>query len=143
IYVSPFSKNKKGRKRYILYKYGRKLAFKKSLIFSTYNINTFYNRINYCFYNRNYYFYTNTHNNFILNSFYNRNNSFSYLFYYDKNVKFFLKLKKKFLTYKNFQKMSRKIRNLYELFNIDKSTLFSKIDSFKIPLQFNNKVLIY
>jgi hypothetical protein len=105
--------------------------------------------------------YTNKYNNFILNSFYNKNDSYFYLFFYKKNKhKFFIKnvkflknfiknlksiydLKIKFSNYKNFQKLTRKIKNLYELYLIDKSILFDKIDSLKIPLQVKKKILIY
>jgi hypothetical protein len=104
--------------------------------------------------------YTNKYNNFILNSFYNKNESYFFLFFYKKiKHKFFIKyvkilkyfirnlnsllnLKVKFKNYTNFQKLTRKMKNLYELYLIDKSILFDKIDSFKIPLVMKKKILI-
>ncbi len=158
-YISPFSKNKKARKKYLYFKHKRTYIFKKMFIYSSslMNNNIFYKIFNYCFYNRNYYYYTNKYNNFILNSFYNKRESYSFLYffnkekyiyllkyikifkYFNKNLNSMINMKKKFANYKHFKKLSRKIKNLYELYDIDKYVLFDKIYNLKIPLQIKKK----
>jgi hypothetical protein len=153
-------KNKRLRKLYKLSqkKYVYRKKKKKTRIRTiTYLNNNYLNKINDYYYYKNYLFNTNKYNNFLLNSFYDKTNSRLFLFLYSSKkkykklianielIKYFKKYlnsilssKKYFLSYKQFKQLPRKIKNLYELYTINKSILHDRIVDKKI----NHKLII-
>ena len=156
------SKNSKSSKKYFYLKKKnlRYVLFKKNIIINNNNSNIFFKFIKNYFYKNSLYLYSNTYNNFILNSFYDKKESFSYLCFYNKKkykflifylkkfreiIKYFnliLKKKKKYELKKiYFKKLSSSFKSLFELFDIDKSILFDRIETKKIRLLFKNKII--
>ena len=150
-------RNKRYRKKIFLWQKQRKLLFKReSICLNSYIFNK--NLIHY-FYESNKYFYTNTSNNFILNSFYNgkylniflynsNKKKFRLYIYYFKKVKYFIKRifyilnKRKIFKYLYLKKFSRKLKSLYELYTIDKSILLDKVYDLKISLKERKNILM-